>query len=220
MFKIEGFLFRVNLSHNSEVHWYTKKRTCLNNKIQKQKIYKYKQTVHLKTKKKADNYLQNNKWNRHKIWKLQIICTLLQNPQENWSPLLHFLFSSFALRLVADGGSDLTLDVLFLAVDDEAQRRVHSYTSEVKRLPDRGNVRVRLFRKTLFFTVWTAHMKHWPRLYVLCCFVWAAVQEWLQCLLSGRPSCPLCCIPSPLYMTPRCRPCQTYWKKKRNTPKM
>lgn len=43
----------------------------------------------------------------------------------------------FTLRLVADGGSDLTLDVLFLAVDDEEQRRVHSYTPEVKRLPDR-----------------------------------------------------------------------------------
>lgn len=45
--------------------------------------------------------------------------------------------SSFALRLVADGGGDLTLDVLFLAVDDEEQRRVHSYTPEVKRLPER-----------------------------------------------------------------------------------
>lgn len=61
---------------------------------------------------------------------------------------LWVLFSSFSLGLVADGGSHLTVDVLFLAVDNEEQRRVHSYTSKVKQLPERGNTIVRPFRKT------------------------------------------------------------------------
>lgn len=56
-------------------------------------------------------------------------------------------------------------------------------------------------------------MKHWPHLYVLYCFAWPVVQEWLQCLLSGRPSCPLCCIPSQLCTSPRCPRCQTYCRK-------
>lgn len=55
--------------------------------------------------------------------------------------------------------------------------------------------------------------KHWPHLYALYCFAWPVVQEWLRCLLSGRPSCPLCCIPSQLYMSPRCPPCQTCCSK-------
>lgn len=60
---------------------------------------------------------------------------MLQNPakRENekaWS--LGFQSASLALRLVADGGSDLTFNVLLLAVDDEQQRRVHSYTSKIK----------------------------------------------------------------------------------------
>lgn len=67
-----------------------------------------------------------------------IIQTLLQNSGKKnkniWS--LCFSLSSFTQGLVADGGSELTLDVLLLAVDDEEQRGVHSYTPEVKRLPE------------------------------------------------------------------------------------
>lgn len=69
------------------------------------------------------------------------------NYSKNIGPLC-FLFSSFSLGLVADRGSHLTVDVLFLAVDNEEQRRVHSYTSKVKQLPERGNIIVRPFRKT------------------------------------------------------------------------
>lgn len=56
--------------------------------------------------------------------------------------------------------------------------------------------------------------EHWPYLYALYCVVWPEVQEWLQCLLWGRPSCLPCCTPSPLCMSPRCPPCRTYWEKK------
>lgn len=59
--------------------------------------------------------------------------------------------------------------------------------------------------------------ENWPHLYVLYCFAWPEVQEWLQCLLSGRPSCLLCCTPSPLYTSPRCPPCQTYCRETRES---
>lgn len=60
---------------------------------------------------------------------------------------------------------------------------------------------------------WGMFMSHWPYLYVLCCAVWPEVQEWLQSLLWGRPSCPLCCIPSRRCTSPRCPPCRTYWRE-------
>lgn len=55
--------------------------------------------------------------------------------REHWSSC--FLSGSLSLGLVADRDGHLSLSVLFLAVDDEEQRRVHSYTSEVKHLPER-----------------------------------------------------------------------------------
>lgn len=39
---------------------------------------------------------------------------------------------SFPVGLAADRSRNLTLDILFLAIDNEQQRRVHSYTSEIE----------------------------------------------------------------------------------------
>lgn len=83
------------------------------------------------------NYLQNNTLNRHNV---------NEPNRKRWSSC--FLLSSFTLGLVADGGSRLTVDILFLAVDNEEQRRVNSYASEVKQLPERGNMNVRQLRET------------------------------------------------------------------------
>lgn len=70
--------------------------------------------------------------NRHKLWNFHTH-NYLPCPASSLV-LLFFLLSSFTLRLVANRGSNLTLDILSLAVDNSEQRRVHSYTFEVKRL--------------------------------------------------------------------------------------
>lgn len=118
---------------------------------------------------------------------------------------------SFSLGLVADGRGDLALGTLFPSIDNEEQRRVHSYTPQVKRLPHRGNVPVRRLRKRLSRR--TRHLNatrvtNWPHLCALYCAAWPAVLEWQRCLRSGPPSCRPCCKPLRRYTSPRRPPSQ------------
>lgn len=125
----------------------------------------------------------------------------------------------FSLRLVADWCGYLALGTLFSSIDNEEQRRVHSYTPEVKRLPQRGNVQVRWLRKKSLKDIHTSapRVTHWPRLYALYCVAWPAVREWQQCHRSGPPSCLRCCKPSQRCTSPRCPPSQMYCRTKQQT---
>lgn len=79
-------------------------------------------------------------------WTLHYWDKIFKNPvgRHNIGPV-----ASFSLGLVTDWSGYLALGVLFSSIHNEEQRRVHSYTPEVKRLPQRGNVKVRWPRKLL-----------------------------------------------------------------------
>lgn len=115
--------------------------------------------------------------------------------------------ASFSLGLVADRCGNLALGTLFSSVDNEEQRRIHSYTPEVKRLPQRGTI-VRCFEETTHLN--HTRVTHWPRLCALYRVAWPAVPEWRQCLRLEPPSCLPCCKPLRRYTSPRCPPSQMY----------
>lgn len=97
-----------------------------------------------------DNYIYNKTTTKRQTLEFQV--PIIKS-------LIVFL-ASFTPRLVADRGSDLTLDVLFLPVDNQQQRRVHSDTPEVKHLAERG-FESKSIKQNEYFIL-TTSLKHLP----------------------------------------------------------
>lgn len=96
------------------------------------KMYKYnKQFFFFFTKENGRHIASMNKIEqKNRIHRTETLQVLTLNLRKVWSYCS--MQNSFTLGLVANRHSYLTLDVLFLAIHNKQQRRVHSYTSEVK----------------------------------------------------------------------------------------
>lgn len=99
--------------------------------IQKKSIYKYKQTI--SDYRLTSGYKTTHKTGTDVLKLLELLPQLFSSIHDSCPSL-----GSLPLRRVTDIGRVLATDVGCLAVDDEVQGRVHSYASEVERLPEEG----------------------------------------------------------------------------------
>ena len=150
LFFIHFFFHHIGLT-NQTVH---KKRKLPHGTTEYKKgnIFKYIQ-FSKELKSTANVYLQNPTQKRKQAQ------TVLTNKQFGFFMLLTFihLYSLvlhsallFSVRFIADWNSNLALDVLSLAIDYEEQRRINSYTPEIKRLRRKGK-EMSDIQSTLFF---------------------------------------------------------------------
>lgn len=98
---------------------------------------------------------------------------------------------SFTLGLVGDRSNNLTLDVLFLAIYDEQQRRVHSYTSKVKWLPEKEK-RSQAPTQTLFSKCWATDKN--TNLFFMCYTVSFDLRFRNNYSVSYQDAPTVCCV--------------------------